>query len=128
MLELVAVLLPVVSSHIWELGKPTKGFSSNDNVLALFSSPSIHPHYILKYSVVDDFGARRAPHRDAVIALAGRYKREGRLVMAGALGDLTGATFVFSSREAAEAFMVEDPYINNGLVTSHELAEWSVVM
>jgi len=92
------------------------------------SSPSIHPHYILKYSVVDDFGSKRAAHRDAVIALAGRYKREGRLVMAGALGDLTGATFIFSSREAAEAFMLEDPYINNGLVTSHELAEWSVVM
>ena len=92
------------------------------------SSPSIHPHYILKYSVVDDFGTKRTPHRDAVISLAGRYKREGRLVMAGALGDLTGATFIFSSKEAAEAFMLEDPYINNGLVTSHELAEWSVVM
>ena len=111
----------------WDFGKPTK-IPFKTNVFALFSSPSIHPHYILKYSVVDDFGTRRAPHRDAVIALAGRYKREGRLVMAGAMGDLTGATFVFSSREAAEAFMVEDPYINNGLVTSHELAEWSVVM
>ena len=117
----------MLGRHCPSLSSCFLGLQSFTDVVIL-SAPSIHPHYILKYQVVADFGLRRTPHRDAVIALAGRYKRERRLVMAGAMGDLTGVTLVFRTRGDAEHYMAEDPYINNGLVTSHELAEWSVVM
>ena len=92
------------------------------------SKASVHPHFILKYDVVEDFGTKRLAHREALITLAGRYKREGRLVMGGALADMTGVRIVFRSREDADSFMKEDPYINNGLVIRHQVMEWSVVM
>ena len=93
-----------------------------------YSTASVHPHFILKYDVVEDFGTKRMAHRDALINLAGRYKREGKLVMGGALADMTGVRIVFRNREDVENFMKEDPYVNNGLVIRHEIMEWSVVM
>ena len=94
----------------------------------VFSSPTIQPHYILKYSYVEDILTKRAPHRAAHISLAQEFKRDGRIIMGGALADLTGATVIFRSKEDIENFIKQDPYFNNGLVTNHETAEWSVVV
>ena len=94
----------------------------------VFSSPTIKPHYILKYSYVEDILNKRAPHRAAHISLAQEYKRDGRIIMGGALADLTGATVIFRSKEDIETFIRQDPYFNNGLVTDHQVAEWSVVV
>ena len=95
---------------------------------SVFSTPTIKPHYILKYSYVEDILTRRAPHRAAHISLAQEYKRDGRIILGGALADLSGATVIFRSREDIETFISQDPYFNNGLVTDHEVAEWSVVV
>ena len=94
----------------------------------VFSTPTIKPHYILKYSYVADILTRRAPHRAAHISLAQEYKKDGRIVMGGALGDLSGATVIFRKMEDIDNFLKQDPYFNNGLVTDHEVAEWSVVV
>ena len=94
----------------------------------VFSSPTIQPHYILQYSYVEDILTKRAPHRAAHISLAQEFKRDGRIIMGGALADLTGATVIFRSKEDIETFIKQDPYFNNGLVTNHEIAEWSVVV
>ena len=40
----------------------------------------------------------------------------------------TTALFVFTSKEAAEKFVAGDPYVSNGIVTGHSIAEWSVVV
>ena len=48
--------------------------------------------------------------------------------MGGALGDLSGATVIFRKMEDIDNFLKQDPYFNNGLVTDHEVAEWSVVV
>ena len=92
------------------------------------STPSLRPHYILQYHYVEDVATQRAPHRAAHLALATRYKQEGKIVMGGALADLTGAEVIFRSRQDAETFVAEDPYVKNGVVTSHNVREWSVVV
>jgi len=91
------------------------------------ATPSIKPHYIVKYTYVEDAGVKRTPFRAEHLALAQKYKKEGKLVMGGALADLSGATSIFKNKEDAEAFISEDPYVNNGIVSDTSMAEWSVV-
>jgi uncharacterized protein YciI len=88
-------------------------------------------HYVLLYEVVDDFAARRAPHREAHLRLARAANARGELILAGALGDPPArALLVFRSadRGAAEAFAQADPYVREGLVRRWEVQPWAVVV
>ena len=42
--------------------------------------------------------------------------------------EIITALFVINTREAAEKFVAEDPYVSNGIVTNHSILEWSVVV
>ncbi|MBM3697505.1 MAG: hypothetical protein FJW78_03365, partial [Actinobacteria bacterium] len=60
-------------------------------------------HFLLMYDYVEDILERRAPYREAHLANLTRLKEEGRVVMAGALGDpVTGAAIVFAPCEPEE--------------------------
>ncbi len=88
-------------------------------------------HQVLFYDYVEDVVARRAPFREAHLALARRYKDEGKIVMAGATGNPpTGAMFVFLVDDPAEIddFVVRDPYVQNDIVTGHRVVSWAVVI
>jgi uncharacterized protein len=88
-------------------------------------------HHVLFYDYVPDIAERRGPHRDAHLALARRWKDEGRLVMAGALGDPPhGAAFVFRLEDAAavEDFVAADPYVAAELVTAWRVEPWKVAV
>jgi uncharacterized protein YciI len=88
------------------------------------------PHLILFYDYVADIVGRRAPHREAHLARIGEQVDDGRIVMAGALGDPpTGAAIVFAGVGAddVEAFADSDPYVLNGLVTGRRVVPWTVV-
>jgi len=88
------------------------------------------PHALLLYVYVENILERRAPFRDEHLALINAWKEDGRLLMAGPLGDPpTGAAFVFQVSELAEVeeFAAADPYIAAGLVTSHSLERWKLV-
>jgi uncharacterized protein len=83
----------------------------------------------LEYTYVPDVLARRAPHRDAHLALLRRLHEEGALVMAGATGDpVSGALIVFRDRAAAKGFAADDPYGAAGLVAGHRILPWTVVV
>lgn len=85
--------------------------------------------FLLLYDVVGDYLERRTPLRSAHIELARAAHDRGDLAMAGAFGDPpTGAAFVFTRREAAEAFARDDPYVKNGLVTRWRVEPWNVVV
>jgi uncharacterized protein len=85
-------------------------------------------HYILFYDYVSDILERRAPHRDAHLAQIRAAKDDGRILLAGPLGDPPhGAAIVFKERAAAEAFPETDPYVANGLVTDWQVDSWAVV-
>jgi len=84
---------------------------------------------LLHYEYVPDIVERRAPHREAHLALAGRWKEDGQLVMAGAVGDPpSGALFVLREGADAEAFVREDPYVAAELVTAWRVEPWNVVV
>ena len=88
-------------------------------------------HQVLFYDYVADVLERRAPHREAHLAAARACKEDGRIVMAGALGNPpNGAMFVFAVDDPAEidAFVAADPYVRNGLVTGHRVVPWTVVI
>ena len=88
-------------------------------------------HYLLTYEVVNDYVTRRAPLRAAHIALARAAAERGDLVLGGALGnppDAVALLFQVDSPAAAEAFALDDPYVQNGLVTAWRVREWTTVV
>lgn len=88
-------------------------------------------HILLMYEYVEDILERRAPYRDAHLANLQRLKDEGRVVMAGALGDpVTGAAIVFApcSPEEVGEYVLRDPYYEAGLITEWTAIPWNVVI
>jgi uncharacterized protein YciI len=85
-------------------------------------------HHVLIYSYVPDILERRAPHREEHLAKIAAAKEDGRLVMAGPIGDPpNGGLLVFNARDAAEEFARADPYIDAGLVTEWRVEPWTLV-
>jgi uncharacterized protein len=84
---------------------------------------------VLVYDYVEDVLERRAPHREAHLALLAEWKAAGHLVMAGATGDpISGALIVFRDDADIEAYLAADPYIPAGLVAAHRVMPWTVVV
>jgi uncharacterized protein YciI len=84
--------------------------------------------HVLFYEYVADIVERRPPHREAHLSLIRAGKDDGRILMAGPLGDPPhGAAIVFAEREPAEAFPQADPYVANGLVTAWRVEPWTIV-
>ena len=83
----------------------------------------------LHYAYVEDVLERRPPHREAHLAQVSEWADDGRLVIAGALGDPPhGALFAFDcSEEEVEEFAAADPYRAAGLITEHRIEPWTVV-
>ena len=64
-------------------------------------------------------------HFPAHVARLQAFHGRGVLLHVGPFADRTrGATGIFTSREACEAFMKEDPFLLNGVVAKHELLQW----
>lgn len=87
-------------------------------------------HLLLYDYVEEDVVARRAPHRPAHIALVREALADGRLLMAGALGDPPhGGLLVFASDDPGDAarFAEADPYVTSGLVRAWRVEPWDVV-
>ena len=88
-------------------------------------------HHVLLYDYVENVVERRAPFREAHLAAARAWKDDGRIVMAGALGNPpSGALFVFLVDDPAqiEEFVAADPYVINAIVTGHRVEPWTVVI
>lgn len=88
-------------------------------------------HYLLFYELVDDFVAKRAPHRPAHLALAKEAHARGQLVLAGALADApAGSVFVFRgpTAAAAEEFAARDPYVTHGVAKTWRVRPWTTVV
>lgn len=87
-------------------------------------------HFLLFYDVVGDYVERRAPFRAEHLAKAWAASVAGDLVLGGALEDPTdGALLLFrgDTPAAAEAFVANDPYVVNGLVTRWWIRTWNTV-
>ena len=88
------------------------------------------PYFALTYDVVEDFTNKRTPFRPAHLKEIRESHGRGELVMAGALGDPSGALLVFRAQDksTAENFAKNDPYVKEGLVKSWKVRPWTVVV
>ena len=88
-------------------------------------------YYLLIYHVVEDYVTRRAPYREEHLRLASEAFERGELILGGALADPADqAVLVFrcTDRSVVEQFVQNDPYVNHGLVSRHEIRLWTVVI
>ena len=84
--------------------------------------------HVLFYEYVADIVERRAPFREAHLGHIRAGQGDGRILMAGPLGDPPhGAAIVFADQAAAEKFAQADPYVVNGLVTNWRVEPWTLV-
>jgi uncharacterized protein YciI len=94
------------------------------------TDPALRKYFALTYQTVPDHAERRTPFRAEHLALARAFLAEGKLVMGGAFNPIDGALLIFRAASPAEveAFVRQDPYVTNGLVTAWRIQEWTVVV
>ena len=87
-------------------------------------------HHLLLYEYVEDIAERRGPYRGGHLERIRAEKDEGRVVMAGALGNPpSGGAIVFRGveRDQIEQFVDADPYVQASLVRSWRIEPWDLV-
>ena len=86
--------------------------------------------YVLFYESADDVAVRARPHFAAHRARLDEFHGRGELLMVGTFGDpqAQGSMAIFSTREAAEAFVADDPFVVHGVVRRYELREWNEIL
>ncbi len=86
--------------------------------------------YVLLYESVPGFLEKVPAHIEEHRALWKRFHQDGTLLLVGPFTDepAGGALGVFRTREAAEAFVSQDPFVKHGLVARHTIREWYEVL
>jgi uncharacterized protein YciI len=84
--------------------------------------------YVLLYETAADAATKLAEHFPAHRARWGEYLSRGTLLAIGPFSDLGGAMAVFTTREAAEEFAKEDPFVVHGAIQSWTIREWNEVL
>ncbi len=80
--------------------------------------------YVIYYGPATDASKARAlfaDHREKW----DKHQKDGTLLMIGPFTNPEeGAMGVFTTREAAQAFIDEDPFVTQGVVSSWKISEW----
>lgn len=82
--------------------------------------------YVLFYESSDDVAAKAPVHAAAHREHWHPFRERGELLLIGPFADpqSQGAMSVFTTREAAEEFARNDPFVLNGVVRAWEVREW----
>ncbi|MEN3280983.1 MAG: uncharacterized protein V7607_2123 [Solirubrobacteraceae bacterium] len=85
--------------------------------------------YVLFYTSADDVLTRAPAHFPAHRTRLGEFHARGTLLGVGTFGDpqSQGSMAIFASREAAEEFARDDPFVLGGVVSAWEVREWNEV-
>jgi uncharacterized protein len=84
---------------------------------------------VLLYEPADDVLARAPAHFPAHKARLDAFHADGTLLMVGTFGNPTeGSMAVFTTREAAEAFVAGDPFVLEGVVRRWVVRDWDEVL
>lgn len=82
--------------------------------------------YVLFYESADDVTSKAPLHFPAHRARWQDFRTRGTLLMIGPFADpREGSMAVFATREAAEEFAREDPFVLNGVVRNWYIREWN---
>lgn len=88
-------------------------------------------YFALFYDYVPDYLERRPAYRQAHLAYAARAHQGGSLLLGGAFDHpADGALLVFraDNKFQVEEFAKNDPYVINGIATSWQVRDWTVVI
>jgi uncharacterized protein len=85
--------------------------------------------YLMFYEMAADGMPKAREHFAAHQARMGEFHANGTLLMAGPYGSPPlGAIGVFTTLEAAEAFVAGDPFVLHGVVGKHSIHAWQEVL
>lgn len=84
---------------------------------------------LMFYETAPEGLAKARQHLAAHRARLDEFHKRGVLLMAGPYGNPpVGALGVFTTREAADEFVKDDPFVVNGVVSRVQLHEWNEVL
>ena len=86
--------------------------------------------HVVFYTSADDVRSKAPPHFPAHRARVQEFHAAGDLLMVGTFGDpqAQGSMAIFTTHEAAEAFVAGDPFVLEGVVRAWEIREWNEVL
>ncbi|MFT3735169.1 MAG: YciI family protein [Rhodocyclaceae bacterium] len=84
---------------------------------------------LMFYEMAADAMSKVQAHYADHVARLHEFKARGTLLMAGPYGmPPVGALGVFTTREAAEEFAKDDPFVVHGIVGRYTLHDWNEVL
>jgi uncharacterized protein len=85
--------------------------------------------HVLTYDLAPGAYELATEHYPAHRARLDAFHARGELLMVGTFADEpVGAMAVFTTREAADEFMADDPFLRHGVVGRHRVREWDEVL
>ncbi len=85
--------------------------------------------HVLLYELAEGAMALAQQHYPAHRERIDEFHGRGLMLLVGTFSDApVGAMAVFTTREAAEEFMADDPFLRHGVVGAHRLREWDEVL
>jgi len=87
--------------------------------------------YVLQYDYVADSLEKRKPHREAHLAMINKHKKNGNVVLAGAIDNPpSGGLLIFRnlSQNDIEQLAQQDPYVINGVVEKYTIKPYMAVV
>jgi uncharacterized protein YciI len=83
--------------------------------------------YVVLYTSAPDVHLNAPKHFGAHKARCEEFRARGDLLMIGTFGDpqAQGSMAIFRTRESAEEFVAEDPFVLEGVVGAYEIRDWN---
>jgi hypothetical protein len=85
---------------------------------------------VLFYESAPDVASKAPSHFPAHRARLDEFHRRGELLMVGTFANPQeeGSMAIFRTREAAERFAQDDPFVVNGVVSTWTIREWNEIL
>jgi uncharacterized protein len=85
--------------------------------------------YVVTYELAEGARELAMEHYPAHRARLDAFHERGVLLLVGTFTDEpVGAMAVFTTKEAVDEFMADDPFLQNGVVGRHRVREWDEVL
>jgi hypothetical protein len=86
--------------------------------------------YVVLYKSAPNLDVNAPQHLPAHVARWKQFQERGELLMIGTFSNPQdeGSMSIFTTREAAEAFVKEDPFVLHGVVKAWTIREWREVL
>ena len=86
--------------------------------------------HVLLYTSAPDVASKAPAHFPAHRARLEEFHARGELLLVGTFEDAQrdGSMAVFATRDGAERFAAEDPFVLNGVVSAYEIRGWNEIL